>query len=284
MPAEPPATDGYSPYYEAQHAPRFQRRDLIRSYEEEYACRLIVVSDAIFPYSVALWEELLSDIARDATLHVMLNSPGGDGETAIRLVRSAQQHCQKLVIVLPDQAKSAATLLTLGAHEILMGPASDLGPVDPQFLLPEKGLVSAKSIIAAVDEATVRVQAAPETYPLWASLVSDVTAIMYQQARAAIARTGDQMREALASNPERTPAKVKELVAKLKGPLIDETQSHGAVFSASDALQAGLPVTQLGPEAPQWRAIWRLWTRYIMLGNVGAYESTRASQVFPKNQ
>jgi ClpP class serine protease len=227
---------------------------------------------------------LLHDVTGDVTLHVMLNSPGGDPETAIRLVRSAQQHCTKLVIVLPDQAKSAATLLTLGAHEIVMGRASDLGPVDPQFQLPGKGLVSAKTIIAAVDEATARVQSSPETYPLWASLVADVTAIMYQQARAAIARTSDQMREALASNPQRTATEVADLVAKLKGPLIDETQSHGAVFSAADALQAGLPVTRLSPEDPQWRAIWRLWARYIMLGNVGAYESGRASQVFQRTQ
>ena len=283
MAADPPPVESYSPYYEAQHASRFQRRDLIRAYESANSCRLIVVSDAIFPYSVALWEELLSDIAGDVTLHVMLNSPGGDPETAIRLVRSAQQHCAKLVIVLPDQAKSAATLLTLGAHEIVMGPASDLGPVDPQFQRPGS-LVSAKSIIAAVDEATARVQDAPETYPLWASLVSDVTAIMYQQARAAIARTSDQMKEALASNPQRGSDEVEKLFASLKGPLIDETRSHGAVFSATDALNAGLPVVRLSPESPHWKAIWRLWARYIMLGNVGAYESTRASQVFPKTQ
>ena len=51
-------------------------------------------------------------------------------------------------------AKSAATLLTLGAHHIMMGPASDLGPIDPQFFINNE-LVAAKDIIAAVDDAAI---------------------------------------------------------------------------------------------------------------------------------
>lgn len=71
----------------------------------------------------------------------------------MRLVRSAQARCRRLTVIVPDQAKSAATLLALGAHQILMGPTSDLGPVDPQFQLGENDLVSAKAIIAAVEKA-----------------------------------------------------------------------------------------------------------------------------------
>ena len=83
----------------------------------------------------------------------MLHSPGGDGETAVRITRAAQARCKELTVIVPDMAKSAATLLAVGAHYILMGPASDLGPIDPQFLL-EGNLVAAKDVIAAFDEAT----------------------------------------------------------------------------------------------------------------------------------
>jgi hypothetical protein len=270
----------YSPLYEAEHGARFERRRLIQEYEVAYDCRLIVVSDAIFPYAVALWEELLHDVTATRNLHVILNSPGGDGETAIRLVRAAQERCARLTIVIPDQAKSAATLLTLGAHDILMGPTSDLGPIDPQFQIPGKpDLVSAKSIIAAVDDATQRVQASPETYPLWASMLADVTAIMVQQARAALARTGDQMREALESNPSRDASEVERLVSILQKPLIDTPQSHGAVISAKDAAAFGLPVTRIAADSDHWRAIWRLWFKYLVLGSVRVYESAKASQV-----
>jgi ClpP class serine protease len=57
-------------------------------------------------------------------------------------------------VIVPDFAKSAATLMAIGAHRILMGPASDLGPIDPQFQFPDGSLVAAKDVIAAVDDAT----------------------------------------------------------------------------------------------------------------------------------
>jgi membrane-bound ClpP family serine protease len=89
-----------------------------------------------------------------------------------------------------------ATILALGAHHILMGPTSDLGPIDPQLQTGAGTLVSAKDIIGTVDEATARVQDAPETYALHAALLADVTALMVQQARAALARTDDLLEQA----------------------------------------------------------------------------------------
>jgi ClpP class serine protease len=228
---------------------------------------------------VVPFEELVynADAAKD--LHLMLNSLGGDGEAAIRLVRSAQERCRKLTVVIPDQAKSAATLIALGAHSLIMGPASDLGPIDPQFPL-DGAYVSAKDIIAAVDNATARVQEAPETYPLWASLLANVTALMVQQARSAIDRSSDLLNEALAANVDRSPDEVKELVESLRGTLIDEPHSHAAVFGADDALKAKLPVIKLGGSDDQWRALWRLWTRYAIMRNVAVFEGGQASQVW----
>lgn len=43
------------------------------------------------------------------------------------MVRSMQLRCKELTAVVPDMAKSAATILCLGAHHILMGPGSDPG-------------------------------------------------------------------------------------------------------------------------------------------------------------
>ena len=150
-----------------------------------------------------------------------------------------------------------------------MGPSGDLGPVDPQLLLEgQTTFVSAKDIIASVEDATARIQAAPESYPLWASLFSNLTAIIVQQARASIDRSGDQLREASAANADRTPEEVEQLVANLSKRLIVQPKSHSAVFSADDAMKAGLPVEQLDPTADQWHEIWRLWGRYAVLGNV----------------
>ncbi|MBA2357196.1 MAG: hypothetical protein H0V84_02070 [Actinobacteria bacterium] len=177
-----------SPLFHAQQADRYERQQLIADYESLYNCRLIVMIDAIFPYSVTPFEELIYDNRTDRDVHLILATPGGDGETAVRLVRAAQARCKELTVIVPDVAKSAGTLLALGAHWILMGPASDLGPIDPQFQFPDGSLVAAKDMIAAVDDATKKVQAAPATYPIHAALLSDVSALMVQQARSELLR------------------------------------------------------------------------------------------------
>jgi membrane-bound ClpP family serine protease len=218
---------------------------LISEYEALCSCRLIVVIDAIFPQNLTPFEELIYDNPTDRDIHLILASPGGDGETAVRMVRAVQARCRELTVIVPDVAKSAATLIAIGAHSILMSPASDLGPIDPQFQFPDGSLVAAKDIIAAVDDATKKVQEAPDTYPVHAALLSDVGALMVQQARSELLRTGDLLEEALSSNPDRTAAQVTNLKKKLRVPLIQRPKTHAAIFNVSDA-QKGRPPRDLG--------------------------------------
>ncbi len=280
--------DGFpsqSPLFHAEHAERYQRQEWIRRYQELYGCRLIVVIDVLFGSSVWYVEELIHDADPKKDLHLLLVSPGGDGEAALRLIRSLQVRCNELTIIVPDIAKSAATVLVMGAHHILMGPTSDLGPVDPQFqIVGQPGLVSAKDIIAAVDNAEKAVAERPDTYPLHAALLSDVTALQVQQARSALARTGDLVSEALQSLPGRTKEEVERLKGHLQKLLVDVPRDHSAVFSAQDAKQAGLPVEIVDPQADQWRFIWRLYSKYLVMGagpGMGVYEGASASRIVP---
>jgi hypothetical protein len=280
------ALPAQSPLFHAEHAERYQRQEWIREYQSRFKCRLIVVIDVIFPESVTNLEELIHDADPDEDIHLILVSPGGDGESAVRMVRSIQARCKELTVIVPDQAKSAATILAMGAHQILMGPTSDLGPVDPQFPVgsgPQgSGLVSAKDMIAAVDSAEAAVAAKPDTYPLHAALLSDVTALQVQQARSALARTGDLVIEALKSHPGRSDAQLKTLKRKLQKPLIDLPKDHSAVFGADDALAAGLPIVQADPRSDQWRLIWRLYAKYVIMGagpGASVYEGQTASRI-----
>ncbi len=270
-----------SPIYHAQRADQYARQELIRQYQAEHSCRLIVMIDAIIPRGVTMFEELLHDADPSEDLHLLLHSPGGDGETAIRIVRAAQSRCKKLTVIVPDQAKSAATLLSLGAHHIMMGPASDLGPIDPQLYMNER-LVSAKDIIAAVDHAEKKVSAFPDTYPVYASLLSDINALTLQEARSALERTSDQLEEALKSNPDRKSKEVEKLKENLQEPMIERPATHAALFSADDASDAGLPVIKADPSKRQWKLIWRLWAKYFALGDRrlydGIYEGAQVSQ------
>lgn len=223
----------------------------------------------IFGYSVEYFEELLFDASPEQDMHLLLVSPGGDGEVAVRLVRAAQARCRNLTVIVPDYAKSAATLFVLGAHEILMGPTSDLGPVDPQFPLGEYDLVSAKDMIAAVERALDDVADRPDTYPLHSALLADVNALKVEQARSALARTDDLLREALQSNPERSEEDVDDLVKRLHEPLIEAPKDHAAIFGAAYAKRLGLPVTICQPSSDQWKRIWQLWMHYYALAGAG---------------
>ncbi len=165
-----------------------------------------------------------------------------------------------------------------------MGPTSDLGPVDPQFPVGDGAnqvLVSAKDIIAAVEAAEKAVATNKDTYPLHASLLSDVSALKVQQARSALARTDDLVEEALKSHPERTATEVRTLKGKLKKPLIDLPKDHSAVVSAEDAKRLGLPVIIIDPASTQWKLVWRLYAKYLMLGSCRVYEAERASRIIP---
>lgn len=273
-----------SPLFHAHHAERYARQALIATYEERFGCRLIVMIDAIFPYGVTFFEELVVGADPMIDLHLLLDSPGGDGETAVRLVRSAQARCRELTVIVPNQAKSAGTLLAMGAHHIVMGPTSDLGPVDPQFRIPgadERGLYSAKDLIAAIDHAERAIATNSEVYPLHAALLADFNAVMVQQARSALDRTTDLVREALESNPDRGGEEVSRLTESVREPLIDLPHDHGAVFGAADARRVGLPIEEADPRSDQWRLVWQLWTKYFALGpQMHVYEGRTASQVW----
>jgi hypothetical protein len=280
-PIEPPKR---TPLYQAQHAARYGRQELIAQYEDLVGASLIVVIDQIFPENLTFLEELLCDLDPTQPLHVLLASPGGDGETAIRMVRSMQMRCSELTMLIPDMAKSAATLVCLGADRIVMGPIGDLGPVDPQFQLGPRSLVSAKEIVEAVKEAEDRITENPATYPLFSGLLSDVNMLMVEQARNALDRTGALVKEALASQGNRTDSEVTKLAEALQAPLIDDSSSHSAVLPVHVAAKFGLPAVPADPASKEWGLIWSLWTRYFALGgfpsgNTAIYEGRRASHV-----
>ena len=257
---------------------------MIREYEGEFDATLIVYHDLIFPRVITPFQDALYDADREKNLHLLLASLGGDGETAVRLVRAAQAHCRELTVVVPDQAKSAATLIALGAHHIVMGTTSDLGPIDPQFILREDGLpVAGKDIIAAVDRAVKGVEEAPETYPIHATLLGGVTAIMAERARAELDRTDDLLLAALRSVPGREEQEVRRLADRLRGPLIEGTQSHGALFGLREAVDADLPVIESEAIPEQWDRLWRLWMRYVALDGY-IHEGRRASHIVERSR
>ena len=73
---------------------------------------------------------------RETKVDLILHSNGGNGIVPWRLVTLLREHCKHFTVLIPHRAFSAATLIALGADEIVMHPMGMLGPVDPTVTNP----------------------------------------------------------------------------------------------------------------------------------------------------
>lgn len=81
---------------------------------------------------------------------LLIHSRGGSIEPAYLISKTCKRLAKKkFVVAVPRKAKSAATLISLGADEIHLGLMSELGPIDPQFGgLPALGMQNALNLLA----------------------------------------------------------------------------------------------------------------------------------------
>ncbi len=91
---------------------------------------------------------------RDKDVLLIIVSSGGSIEPAYQISKICRSFAkERFCVAVPRQAKSAATLIALGADEIHMGPLGHLGPIDPQLGgLPALGVVQALKTIASLSE------------------------------------------------------------------------------------------------------------------------------------
>lgn len=78
--------------------------------------------------------EAVSNV-EERELDLVLHSPGGSAEAAESVVAYLRKRFDHLRVFVPVAAMSAATMIALSANEIIMGQHSQLGPIDPQFII-----------------------------------------------------------------------------------------------------------------------------------------------------
>ena len=118
-----------------------------------YIAKIGSPNSAISSDDIAPFGSMLSTIGEVDNLDLMIHSPGGNGVVAEKIVDMCRHYCKKnFRVIVPNMAKSAATLISLGADEILMGYCSELGPIDPQKVINIAGVmqqISGQSFIQA---------------------------------------------------------------------------------------------------------------------------------------
>ena len=94
----------------------------------------------------------LAQIDGEHDLYLILNSPGGSIEIAFWIAKAIREKCRNFDVMVPDSAKSAATLIALTADRVLLGQLGELGPLDPQMPDPSgTGLRSPLQIVKGLE-------------------------------------------------------------------------------------------------------------------------------------
>ena len=133
--------------------------------------------------------EAIQDIEGDV-VDILIHSPGGSAEATDSLVDIIRGRFQHVRFIIPNIAKSAATMLALSGDQILMDIASELGPIDPQFNI-RKGdgsLVTApaQAIIDQFESAQKKISKDSTLLVPWLPILQQYGPSLYQQAQNAI--------------------------------------------------------------------------------------------------
>jgi len=78
------------------------------------------------------FRNLRSDLDQGSQVALLIDSPGGQADCAYKVANILRRHCGGFSAVVPQYAKSAATLLALGAKTMILGEYAELGPLDVQ--------------------------------------------------------------------------------------------------------------------------------------------------------
>ena len=92
------------------------------------------------------------DVKKDV-INVLLDSRGGSLDSAFKISRYLHWYGEKVNVYVPRRAKSASTLLALGADEVHLSRFGELGPLDSQIPDPRNpaAYVSALDCYQSVD-------------------------------------------------------------------------------------------------------------------------------------
>jgi hypothetical protein len=107
---------------------------------------------SMLPSDVAPITALLERGEKVENLDLWINSPGGHAQTAEKIVAACRAVCDgEFRVVVPNMAKSAATMTGLCSDQLVMGYLSELGPIDPQVPVRIGGMVRHMSAQSFLD-------------------------------------------------------------------------------------------------------------------------------------
>ena len=221
--------------------------------------------------------DILMSVGEVDELNLIINSPGGDGTVAEKIIELCRAYCTKFNVIVPNRAKSAATIIALGADQIVMGYCSELGPIDAQVMIMVGGIphyISAQSFIDARDSLEERYRKAvkdkedakpvlQQIASLDAPFIDHCDKLMEFSREVARKYLGKYMFSGIkpASKQKQSIDKVLERLSS-----VNIFKVHGRMIDGNAAkTDLGLSVRLLGKDDAMWKALWHYYVRADVL-------------------
>ena len=227
----------------------------------------------INPMDLSAFADLVKGVGPVEPLDLLINSLGGSADVTEKIVELCRGAGRPFRVIVPNFAKSAATLIGLGADEIVISDISQLGPIDPQFVHfvrpGQPALMPAHSIIKSYEDLVRKINDQGRLLPADVPQLASIDLAYVDLARTAIARAESLAKSwlrkyMLFGRDEEADATVEILLGRTK------YLSHGQVVNhqeARDLLQ--LNVKYLPPGDDLWELLWELYVRSDMFCHQG---------------
>lgn len=189
-------------------------------------------------------------------ISLVLNTNGGNLPSARAIVKIIRQFSEKLMVIVPERAMSAGTMITIGADEIVMTQQATLGPLDPSISSMKTAIgevpFSAQDMIKSLDNELLTSEEKKERL---LTLLTKAQPIVLGQALRAQEQIGDMVTEFL---QDKLPP---EKFLSTKKLLMGYTTRHDYPFVRDDAIsKLQLPVRETNSELE--RSVLELFSCY----------------------
>lgn len=270
------------------------RKQLFRKLERELKKPVVTFYTSFFfpvivsPEDVQMLEGILQTIDLSNGLVLIVSSPGGDPLAAEGIIKVCRTYSKTgaFTAVVPGQAKSAATMICMGAEQVIMGPASELGPVDPQVARVEKGRVkwfSAVNLVNTYESLFAGANKTKGNLEPYLQQLQAFDAAEIGEFKAAIKLSEDIAVKALGSGmmSGKTDAEIKDAIKVFlepeKGKLV-----HGRAIHREEATKCGLKVDSWNQDHNLWKLVYELHVRTstMVAESVSKIIETRTSSYF----
>jgi ClpP class serine protease len=244
------------------------RVELLKNIEKVFKKKIVVFQNSfvfdngqIEDEDALMIEEILRASGIKKNLLLIINSPGGFGLAAERMVRTCRKYSGgSFETLVPNMAKSAATLVCLGSKKIWMSKTSELGPVDPQI-----GMLAVHNIIKSYEELMEKAENTKGRIEPFLQQLQAYDPRYIQQLRQGIALSSDMAIKFLKSGMMKGK-KSKYIEKKIEVLTNAELpKAHGRPLFIEDAKSCGLNVGIIKDNSKVWDCIWELQMRYNYL-------------------